>query len=260
MKKPFILFFIAGMAPTIFDREEANKLSEKGVQLAFRNAELTNKSPLAKDANECNGVAGSYTYLNTETNEEVSVNNIPENYADHYADAYEVAEAFAQDNAEALATANGAAGNIATDKTPEVSGSGKDEFSLVNFGYGDGEYVYCEAQAACDNHNQIWPATGQPLGPDNERSYVFTGKGERKSIHPEDAVHEFEAGNVTILDKAEVVTDMNRHLASEEGQAWLATPAGQEWAASAEGQVYEFTNPGPGAPVVAPAPSGFTTG
>lgn len=266
MKKPFILFFIAAMAPTDQDRLEANKLSEMGVQLGFRNASLTSTAKLKEDANECNGVAGSYTYNTTdpETGEtvEVEVNNIPANYAEHYPDAYTVAKKFQVENETAATIANGAANGVSTDNPPKGSTENDDEFSLINYGYGDGEYVYCEAQAACDNHSQIWPATGQPLGPNNERSYAFTGKGERKSIHPEDAVREFEAGNVTILDKSEVVTDMNRHLASAEGQEWLSTPDGQAWAASAEGQTYEFSNPGPATPVVNPnpAPAGFTTG
>jgi len=260
MKKPFILFFIAAMAPTVFDREEANKLSEMGVQVGFRNAGLTDRSKLKEDANECNGVSGSYTYIDPETNEEVSVNNIPENYADHYEDGMTVAKKFQVENETAASIANANAGGVSTDKEPEKVDGSKKEFSLIDYGYGDGESVYCEAQVACNNHNEIWPATGQPYGANNERSYEFTAKGERKSIHPEDAVREFEIGNVTILDKNQSVIDMNNHLASPEGQAWLTTPAGQSWAATPEAQAYEFTNPGPEVAPVAPAPTGFSTG
>lgn len=260
-KVPFILFFILGMAPTAQDRIEANKFSETGVRLAFRNASLTDKAPLKEDANECNGVAGNYDYLNS-AGEKLEIRNIPENYLDRYEDGFTVAKKFQVENETAKNLANAAAGGAGTDIEPDgIDPTKNNGVNLLDFGYGDGESVYCEAQVACDNHSVIWPATGQPLGPNNERSYVFAGKGERKSIHPEDALREFEAGNVVILDKKQAFADTEAHLVSEEGQAWLTTPAGQEWAAGAEAQAYTFNNPGPKVVLVEEAPvSGFTTG
>jgi len=208
MKKPFILFFIPGMSPSEEARDEATALQGKGVQIGFRN--LRHVDQAATRLETCDGVAGE----------------VPANYAERFPKAEEVAEKFADEYAAYMDGLDKASGGVIN--TPDIDNPSTQrvEKTLADYGYSDGEYVYCEGVSPCSNHDAIWEANGQPYGPNNVRSYKFDAPGQRANMHHEDAQKEFAAGNVIILDKSDVRVDFIDYIKSEAGQAYAATEQG----------------------------------